>query len=274
MSLAVRDIGALLFGKNPERCSLVLVRAAFDASMDSPSGNTVVAGYSGTIGEWESVEDRWNRQLLIDRWPSLRMADLTARFGLDGALKRATPYVEILGNSQLRAAYALLRDVDWSSSIRDAEYTKVYPHRQHACLDLLLGVFAEDVRLGYDEEPSVMVAFDNDYGNSEIAARVYEAWRSRTGHPGFTGVTYAKGNSEWDGVPLQCGDLLAWLTRRSAIWKSHLEKGFEFQSPDFYDELTLLAIRTTARGRGVMWSDAIAKAVQETLKKMKASEAE
>lgn len=274
MGLTVKELGAILYGRNAERFGLLMLRAGFDASMDSPAGVTVVGGYTGSISEWEAVEKRWNAQLDIDEISSFRMTEMMRRFGLEIGLDRVEPYVKIVGESSLRGVYAVMLDTDWTKAAKDPEYLRVCPQRQHACLDLLLTILEEDMSTGVAERPLMLVAFDNDYGNSEIAARVYEAWRERTGHPGFAGITYAKGEAEWDSVPLQCADLLAWLTRRNPMWRQQLERGTVAAPPPKMDKLFRLALKASSQGRGAMWSDALAKSVAERLSQMKGASGE
>ena len=166
---------------------MIVVRGAFDASMDSPSGITAVAGYLGTPLDWQAVEEKWNPLLLLHGLERLRMTELFHSHGFSEALKIAQDFAEIAGESRLRFICAHMLDTDFASLDKEDEFLKVYPQRQHACLDLLLTVLAQDLELEYRNIPAAII-FDNYYGNMEIAGRVYEKWKARQGHPGFDDI--------------------------------------------------------------------------------------
>ena len=113
--------------------------------------------------------------------------------------------------------------------------------------------------------------FDNDYGNVELATRVYENWRDRTKHPGFGAVAFIKGQQQWDTVPLQCADLLAGVIRRDPRTKDSLKsKADRVNPPIFAQSISMVGLKATAlSGRGTIWSIARAKEIDELIKKWK-----
>jgi hypothetical protein len=272
-SIGVRELAELFFGSRSIGGIIVMIRAAFDASMDHPCGITAVAGYIGSSDDWFEVEYKWNTRLAMLDMQRYRHTDVFRRYHYDEAIKVSLGFADILRKSKLRSIAASMLDTDWNLLEKDSEYLELYPQRQHACLDRLLGVLAEDVNLEYKDSPVALV-FDNDYGNIEMASRVYEAWRKRTGHPGFFGISFIKSEQDWDVVPLQCGDLLAGAIRRDPYSREKLEKLFSDKSP-FSKDMSVSTIRTwaMANGRSTQWSVAIAHEI-EALKKRFASEGE
>jgi hypothetical protein len=162
----------------------------------------------------------------------------------------------------LRSVTSSLRDTDWSRLDHDSEYRKICPHREHACLDLLFGVLADDLRLEFDNQP-VSVVFDNDYGNTKSMFKVYEAWRERTAHAGFH--IMLKGDLPWDSVPLQCADMVAGLLRINPLSLAMLADRID--SPYDDDPISDIAGMALSYGRGAMWSSSIAEKVEKLIRR-------
>ena len=252
---------------------MVMMRAAFDASMDSPVGITVVGGYIGTSDEWRRVEEKWLARLALDNMDSFRLTEVFYRYGFEGGLERTREFAQIICDSNLRSVCAHMLDTDWVALDRNSEYGRIYPQRQHACLDLLLGVLAEELNLTFRGIP-VAVVFDNDYGNTAMAAQVYEAWRARTENSGFGMVAFTKGTAEWDVVPLQCADLLAGLVRRDPLLREHLTIPFSERQGGLrsIDLISKIRIRAMTPGRSRHWSITLAKDIENIRKKRSESE--
>ena len=268
--LTAREFVSLIFGRKDSPRLLVMLRAAFDASMDSPAGVTAVAGYIASVDKWDAVEEKWNNCLAINGLDRFRMTELFQERPYERALEIISDLSKVLESESkdLRHATAHMNDVDWGDLEKDSEYLHIYPHRQHACLDMCLDSISSAIRSLKTDVP-VTVVFDNDYGNTEMAARVYEAWRERTGHPGFAAISFIKGSHEWESVPLQCADLLAGLIRRSPVSRNELDS-LNFATPKNLDPFTrsLWSARWCG-GHGVQWSLEIAKEAEELRKRIK-----
>jgi hypothetical protein len=249
-----------------------MIRAAFDASMDSPSGVTAVGGYLGLVGTWDRLEERWSKRLAARGLDRFRATDIFQRYRRDEAIKCCLEFSGLINSSGLRFACAHMLDTDWTSIDKNSAYLELYPQRQHACLDMLLNIIAEVVTIDFADLP-ISIVFDNDYGNTEFAGRVYDAWRTRKGHSGFQSVTFIKGENEWDAIPLQCADLLAGLTRRTPHSREALNALNEPIHGEISDETRAL-LRAMPNGRGTRWSLAIARELEEIIKKRNQSEVE
>jgi hypothetical protein len=247
-----------------------MIRAAFDASMDSPSGVNAVGGYLGHIETWERLEERWNALLGLYRLERFRLTNVFHRFKEEQALEITAQFAGLINSSGLKHAAAHMLDTDWTAIQKDTDYLAVFPQRQHACLDMVLGNVAGVAKDFFPGTP-VAVVFDNDYGNVTMAGRVYDAWCERAGHAGFGAVTFIKGENDWEVVPLQCADLLAGLTRR-APYSRDLLNGLGFRPLGTKDGdmplITRCLLRAMPHGYSSSWSLAIAKGVQETRAKM------
>jgi len=248
---------------------MVAIRAAFDASKDDPGGITVVAGYIGDADEWRQVEEKWKLRLALRKLRTFHLVEVMNELGAKAGLECADEFANIISASNLRAVTACMRDTDWALLDKDSAYRQIYPERQHACLGMLLSVLAEEAQLEFKGEP-IAVVFDNDYGNVAKAAVVYEAWRERTGHAGFPTIAFMKDQLEWDVVPLQCADLLAWLLRRDPFSAEMLKAEAE-RSTSWPTSPTLTFHKVFTSGRGAMWSLALAREVEETLRKRRES---
>jgi hypothetical protein len=257
---------SLFFGRSLGQHVMAVIRAAFDASMDRPCGITSVAGYIGDAHAWQDVEERWLNRLNVARLDRFRLTDVLFEFGLVAGLQCAEEFARILASSQLRFINAYMLDTDWALLDKDTDYSHIYPRREHACLDMLLGVLAEEARLEFKGEP-IAVAFDNDYGNTKMAARVYEAWRARTGHPGFQVISFIAGEQPWDFVPLQCADLVAGVVRQDPFSKDLLRASSErtLDAIDMASPVAAVARMAMSKGRGAMWSLSLAGEIEEIL---------
>lgn len=255
MRLTVQEMAYLVWGCAAGRRIMMVLRAAFDASMEHPCGVTTVAGYIADEAQWEAVERRWNGQLLLAELDKFHLSDIRKRF-VDW-LRVVKPFAEIARDLQLRSITASLKDTDWSALTLDPEYQELWPRREHACLDLLFGALADDVRLEFNNEP-VAVVFDNDYGKTEAMFKVYDGWRERTGHPGFN--IFVKGGVPWDSVPLQCADMVAGLLRLNPFSRAILDDDVRGLNDD--DPLAEVANTALSLGSGVVWSAPIAKRVE------------
>lgn len=241
---------------------MVDIRAAFDASKESPSGTTTIAGYIADASRWQSVQTRWNGQLVLAGLKDFHLSEIRNRFPNGRWLDVVRPFAQVVRDAELRSITASLKDSDWSCLDHDSEYRKVCPQREHACLDMLFGVLADDVRLEFNNEP-ITVVFDNDYGNSKSAFRVYDAWRKRTGHPGFN--ILMKGGVPWDAVPLQCADMVAGLLRLNPFSRAMLND--TLKGLDDNDPLAEVANIALSHGRGAMWSAPLAERVEAMLQR-------
>jgi hypothetical protein len=238
---------------------MVVIRAAFDASMDSPSGVTTIAGYVADADKWESIEERWNGLLFLAGLKTFHLNEIKTRYSDDGHwIEVVRPFAKLVADAELRSVNAVLKDSDWSRHDRDPAYRAVCPRREHACLDLLFGILAEDLRLEFGDDPAVVV-FDNDYGTQQAVLEIHNAWTERTGHPGFN--IFFKGGVPWDSVPLQCADMVAGLLRMNPFNRALLDN--DPSGLDENDPLASVAGLALSSGRGSMWSDAIAKRVAE-----------
>jgi hypothetical protein len=237
---------------------MISIHGAFDSSKDHPSGVTTVAGYIATIEQWKLVEDRWSSALTVAGFSEFHLTDIKHRFG-QGWVDKVRPFAKIIQDAELRSVTAMLRDDDWSRLEHDAAYLKVCRHREHACLDLLFGVLAEEVRLGFGNEPVALV-FDNDWGNRDLIVRVHDAWCEREAHPGFN--IFLKGGVPWDAVPLQASDLVAGLLRTNSFSRSMLTDKIEI---DDNDPATDIASMALAHSRGALWSLSVAQRVERML---------
>jgi hypothetical protein len=253
----------LRFGsRNAGPMVMIMARGAFDASMDSPSGITAVAGYVGTPDQWQAVEDKWLPLLSLRGFARLRMSELFHIHKFDDALKIAQGFAEIVGQSDLRFVCAHMLETDWAILDKEDEFLTIYPERQHACLDLLLTVLAQELELEYRDIPAAII-FDNDYGNIEMAGRVYERWKARQGHPGFDYIGFTRDSVPWGAIPLQCADMLAWLVRRCPVSRDSLTRLNGSLAADTTAQVTIAAYAAMKQGRNSRWSLQIAKELQE-----------
>jgi len=163
----------------------------------------------------------------------------------------------------LRSVTSSLRGTDWRRLDHDSEYRKICPHREHACLDLLFGVLADDLRLQFGNEPAFVV-FDKDYGNTKSLFKVYEAWPKRTGQGGFH--IALKGDLPWDSVPLQCADMVAGLLRINPLSLGMLDHRFD--GPHDHDPISEIAGMALSYARDTMWSSALAAEVEKLSQKV------
>jgi hypothetical protein len=125
---------------------------------------------------------------------------------------------------------------------------------------MLFDVLADDVKLEFNNEP-IAVVFDNDYGNAKSVIRVYDAWRERTGHSGFS--ISMKGSVAWDAVSLQCADMVAGLLRLNPLAQGMLNNDMSnLRDNDPVSDVAGLALSS---GRGAMWSSALAERVAKLL---------
>ncbi|OBQ59607.1 hypothetical protein EFV37_21985 [Mesorhizobium loti] len=238
---------------------MAIIRAAFDSSKDQPAGITTVAGYLGNETAWLGIEERWNNALGVARIADFHLKDIKHRF--NDWVDVITPFAGILAQSNLRSVTASMKDTDWSDFGYHAAFREVLPTREAACLYLLFGVLADDVRLTFDNAP-IVVVFDNDWGGKrEGVVRVHDAWCRDTGHPGFN--IFMKGGVSWDSIPLQAADLIAGLLRQSAFWRRGLDM---LQEPGPIDPLSDLTIRALNQSRGAIWSKAYADKVAEVMR--------
>ncbi len=269
----IRDLEEFSVGNRSSSRLVIMIRAAFDASMDDPCGITAVGGYIGSTEQWQRIEEKWLVQLELERLKKFRLTDVFQEHLYERALDITLGFAKILSQSGLRSVFACLLDTDWALLDKDSEYLRIFPQRQHACLDMLLGVLGQEMDLQHKGLP-LAVVFDNDYGNTEMAARVYENWRTRTGHPGFSRVAFQKGSAEWDVVPLQCADLLAGVVRKNPSSKEDLLKAFSGREQvSSSTKIGLIASRAMANGRSSMWSIAMAKDIEEIKRRNREAEA-
>lgn len=265
--IRVREFEELLFGRSrrPRVLVMITVRGAFDASMDSGSGITAIAGYVGLVSDWEAVEEQWNAQLRERGIENFHSSAVFREFEA-GAVDVIRDFARIAGESRLRFVSAHMLDTDWSAQERPDEYARLYKERQHACLDLLLEVIAEDLNLEFKGIPASIV-FCSDYGKSAWAMRVYDAWLTRTKYSGFGMISFTPGEKEWDIVPLQCADMLAGLVRHN----SHALKDLESMDGRAFGQklapIAEVAHTAMTKGRGTRWSFALAKELAEIIKK-------
>ncbi len=270
--ITVRELDNLFFGQSPGRHVVAVIRAAFDASMGSPAGITAVAGYVGSINEWTPVEERWCNLLALKGMDRFRLTEVFQRYRERDAIDCAMQFADIVYDSKLKSVFAYMLDTDWSKIDKNYEYSRIYPQRQHACLDLLLTSLGDELDLEFKGMPNAVV-FDNDYGNIEVAGRVYEAWKARTKHSGFGIVAFTKGQLEWDVVPLQCADLLAGSIRKDTVTTLDLnanKDGWSFPM----DSISEVRLKAMAHGgRGQFWSIAVASDVEDRLKMIRAARA-
>jgi hypothetical protein len=242
---------------------MTVVKGAFDSSKDHPRGVTVVAGYVANVAAWEAVERQWDNQLALAGLNRFRLSEVKHRFR--DWLSVVEPFAEIAGKG-LRSITASLKDTDWATLNHDSEYRKLCPHREHACLDMLFGVLAEDVALEFNGAPTCIV-FDNDWGNRDAIVRIHDTWASRTRYPRFD--VFLKGDTGWDAVPLQCADLIAGLMRLSPDWRAQLDRGpGSLEAINLWkDPIAKIASSAAGNGRGTMWSAAIAAEVEKVLRR-------
>jgi len=258
--LTVSEMDRLVWGNADGRRVMMVLRAAFDLS--SAYGVTAVGGYVGDIEAWEAVEPGWKDLLAGTGLQKFRLFEIKRKFR-DDWVQVVKPFAQLIRDTGLRCISAVLKDSDWKLMPHDAEYLKICPRKQHACLDMLFSAIAEDVRLEFRDEPLTAV-FDCDYGTNETALAVYNAWRNRSGHHGFN--LFFKGDVSWDAVPLECADLVAGLLRIDPLCLAMLNNDFtKFRDDNPLSHLSSLALG----GRGVMWSAKTAKLVEEAERRRK-----
>jgi hypothetical protein len=244
-----------------ERARTVTLRATFDSSKDHPCGVTVVAGYIADATKWQSIEERWNNLLAVERMKRFHLNEIRARYSGDQWLMVVGSFASIAQKAEMRSVSSILKDTDWSSLGHDSEYRKLCPHREHACLDMLWEVLSEDVRLEFNSEP-IAIAFDQDWGNRDAVMRLHDAWCKRTDHPGFN--IFFKGSVPWDTIPLQCADMAAGLLRLNPFSRSMLDEEITFDSNNPVAEVASIAMPS---GRGALWSKAVAERVEVQLQR-------
>jgi hypothetical protein len=240
-----------------------MLRAAFDSSKDHPHGVTVVAGYIADATKWQSIEERWNNRLAVERMELFHLAEIRGRYPGDHWLSVVESFASIVQKAELRSISSILKDTDWSSLDHKSEYRKLYPERQHACLDMLWQVLAEDVRLQFNSEP-IAVVFDKDWGNCDAVRRLHDAWRKRTDHPGFN--IFFKGDVPWDVVPLQCADMVAGLLRKDPFSRSMLDEEITF---DGNNPIAHVAQMARPSSRGALWSKDVVERVEAQFRRHK-----
>lgn len=263
--VSVRELEDLFFGRLPGRHIMAVIRAAFDASMDHPCGITAVAGYIGDADEWVRVEEGWRLLLGVNKMESFHLKEVFGRFGRAEGLRVTEQFANLVRRSKLRSVHSLMLDSDWSALDKDSEYAKLYPERQHACLDMLFQILGEEVDLEFKGE-RIAVVLDQDYGPISRPAAIYEAWKERIGHPGFGVISFTKGELGWDTVPLQCADMLAGLLRQDPISRMTLTEWLAgYKTPQKLTPLTRIATKAKNNGRGNLWSLEIAKSVSKSI---------
>ncbi len=107
---------------------------------------TVVAGYIGNADKWQAIDEPWNNQLVLAGLDHFHLTDIKQQFGGDRWLDIVGPFAQIAGGAGLLAVSATLKDTDWAELDHDAEYRRVCPYREHACLDMLWQVLADAQR--------------------------------------------------------------------------------------------------------------------------------
>lgn len=262
------ELEEMLWGCSPNRGIVVVIRGAFDASLDRPAGITAIAGYVGDSDDWGPVEEKWNLLLAVKGMQRFRLNEVFQRYRQQDAVECALDFADIIAQSNLRSVYAYILDTDWTGLDKDSEYRRIYPRPQHACLDLFLGVLSSELDLQFKGQPNAIV-FDNDYDKLEYAARIYDTWRSRNNHPGFGAIAFIKGTMNWDVVPLQCADLLAGIIRKDPIAIDDLKGPDDRTNPPMLAKsVSHVRLRAMAKGgRGTHWSLAVAKEMEELLRK-------
>lgn len=202
---------------------MVFLNAYFDASYDK--GDTdwcVVGGYAGRAEDFADLEERWNGLLAIDfRLEEDRVFHFTEfkrRFG-DWEAK-VSRYAELLGSSNLFGVSAVINHKVWSELEVSSKYKKIFPRREHACLDLALSTMADAIDVGKLSGP-LALTIDNDYGSRLSAAAVFDNWEKRTSHSTLTFSVAAPGASRHI-LPLQFADLFANAIRNSPMTGRHL----------------------------------------------------
>lgn len=249
-TLSAHEMANLVWGAYSGRRIMVTVRAAFDSSKDHPCGSTVVAGYIADADKWQDIEEPWNLRLRLEGLEEFHLSEIKSRFTNWKAVVK--PFADLASDADLRCVYAAISDNEWAGRTRDPQYEKDCPFREHACLDLLFTVLAEEAHQSFKNEP-VAIVFDGDWGNHEAVLRVYNAWRERTNHLGFN--ILLKAGVPWRAVPLQCADMLAGLLRLSPVTKARLNGVLDADG----GELGAMQFAATANGRGALWSEALAK---------------
>src|SRR5262245_3705126 len=156
----------LVWGDEHGHRIMITLRCAFDSSKDSPCGVTAVAGHIGRVDQWHSIEKPWNNQLAVAGVERFHLTVIKFRFRGHSWIDVVRPFAKLARQAGLRAIYSYILDTDWTNGNHDSEYRRICPHREHACLDLLSDVLAEDVHLELGDEP-ITIVFDNDWGNHE-----------------------------------------------------------------------------------------------------------
>jgi len=140
-SVTVSELGFLSCGEISGR--LIVLRAAFDASMDRPCGVTAVGGYLANLDQWQVIEERWKNQRVIAHIESFHLNDIRRRFGF-GWLDVVNPFALIMREANVRSITSCMRDTDWNRLEHDPDYLEICRSPVHACLDLLFGALADD----------------------------------------------------------------------------------------------------------------------------------
>jgi hypothetical protein len=138
------------------------MRAYFDASFSAgTSGVTSIGGYVGRAEEWAEVEREWKEGLSLWGLDEFHLAPLlsgnTAIGRVDAELC-ALYFAKIIGRSKLHGIGAALRQEDWAKTETDRDR---FPTIYHRCLDMLLGVLSEHMRLEFPKD-AVAIVMDVD----------------------------------------------------------------------------------------------------------------
>lgn len=195
-----------------------MLAAYFDKSSDHPPGITSVAGYVGTLDEWESVESQWECGIKywkmlagFERLGGFHMADLKDSIGKRNADLCVRYFTNIIQASSIRAVGAVVFDVDWHRQGWGIDNTPKLSSVYEQCLDLALDVLGDCLKKHYSGK-NINVVFCRDAKQQRIEDIFYQ---KQAQYSAFK--VHAVGTGH-DIMLLQCADLGAGCLRHS--WRN------------------------------------------------------
>jgi hypothetical protein len=191
---------------------------------DSGSGGDspwfVLAGYIGTVEQWDAFDEPWRRVLdgppKLDYFKSSEAESLRADGQWAGITKdqrnqRITSLIEVIGQHTLRSMYVRVRQQDYDEVIKPY----VPPEWDNAYYFLFTGIIAAgtSVEKYTGSSRPVEFFFDNTNRHEKKQSRVLYGQMAERPQLS-TRVVNVHYEDEKEFLPLQAADLLAWQVRR------------------------------------------------------------
>jgi hypothetical protein len=224
--------------------ALVLLKAYFDESgVHRGSQTALIAGFVGTLPDWESLEARWNEILQEARIPYFHSTEMESGRLLGSDRPEIREYVkqqlaDAVTERNLQSVVCAVDTADWADvTPLHPEFTSVFPKPYNFCHEVVAQQVATWSEANANSEPVALVFAEYNEFRPHVD-QVYDAYRSNPiWANAFSSITFAQMKRL---PPLQAADMLAYDHYQRICHIRHVAERYQTNDPNRRMLLTLM----------------------------------